>query len=118
MNPSGSYDFIRELVYQQLEVPVYTESTYQDQNVSLPAIVFSRISTSSSQIMDGSGPYFDNVVFSIKAKTIEKVEEIRDFLLALLDAYDYQMALASETNDFDINTAIYSRDIVFNVIYK
>jgi hypothetical protein len=118
MNPSGSYDFIRELVYKQLQVPVYTESTYANQSVSLPVIIFSRTSTTSNQTMDGAGVYFDNVIFSIKAKTIEKVEELRDFLLALLDSYDDQFAFISETNDFNIDLATYTVDIGFSVVYK
>lgn len=118
MSPTGSYEFIRELVYQQLEVPVYTESTYAQSNVSLPVIVFYRTNTTSDQTMNGSGPYTDNIIFSIKTKTIEKAEEIRDFLLALLDSYDNQLALVSETNDFDLDSAIYTREIGFTAIYK
>lgn len=118
MTPTGSYDFIRELVYQQLQVPVYTESTYAIQDVQMPIIVFYRSSSTSNQTMNGVGVYFDEVVFSIKSKSIEQVEEIRDFLLALLDSYEAQFTLISESNAFDLSTAIYSRNIGFRVIYK
>ena len=47
-----------------------------------------------------------------------KCDEFEDFLIGLLDGYDYQISLQSETNDFDIDTAIYTRDVFFNVIYK
>lgn len=115
---TGSYEYIRELVYQQLQVPVYTQATYELQDVNMPVIVFYRSGTTGNQTMNGTGMYFDRVVFSIKAKTIEKVEEIRDFLLALLDSYQAQFTLVGESNDFNLKTSIYSRDIVFNVIYK
>lgn len=118
MITSGSYDFVRELVYQQLQVPVYTQATYATQDVQMPVIVFRRTNTFSNQTMNGAGIYFDRIVFSIKAKTVEKVEEIRDFLIALLDAYNAQFSLAGESNTFDLNTAIYTRDIIFNVIYS
>lgn len=118
MTPTGSYDFIRELVYQQLQVPVYTEATYAIQDVNMPIIVFSRSTTTSNQTMNGVGVYFDEVVFSIKSKSIEQVEEIRDFLMALLDAYQAQFSLSGETNAFDLATAIYTRNVAFRVIYK
>ena len=59
MQTTASYEFIRELVYQQLEIPVYTQATYETQDVILPIIVFSRSSTTSNQTMNGAGIYFD-----------------------------------------------------------
>ena len=118
MIPTSSYEYIRELVYQQLEVPVYTQTTYQNSNVSLPCIIFSRNNTNTIMNMNGPGAYNDNISFAIKAKTIEAVEEYRDFLISLLDGYESQITLQSETNDFNIDLAIYTRDVFFNVIYK
>jgi hypothetical protein len=121
MNVTGSYDFIRELVYKQLQVPVYTETSYANSNVALPCIIFSRTDTNSPFAYMGISPqsvYIDTVKFSIQGKTIEKVEDIRDFLLSLLDGYDGQITLDSETNVFTIETGIYTRDINFKVIYK
>jgi hypothetical protein len=118
MNPSGSYDFIRALVYQQLQVPVYTESTYTDINLSLPIIVMSRNGTTSLQTMNGPSTFYESLTFDIKGKTIEKVEEIRDFLIALLDGYDNQLVLRSESDSFDVMYDIYSRAITFGVVYN
>ena len=118
MIPTGSYEFIRELVHNQLQIPVYTQTSYANSNVSLPCIIFARNSSNTIMNMNGAGAYVDAVSFAIKAKTIEQVEEYRDFLIGLLDGYDYQISLQSETNDFDIDTAIYTRDVFFNVIYK
>jgi len=118
MIPTGSYEFIREYVYKQLQIPVYTQTSYANSNVSLPCIIFTRNNTDTIMNMNGAGAYTDAISFAIKAKTIEKVEEYRDFLIALLDGYESQISLQSETNDFDIDTAIYTRDVFFNVIYK
>lgn len=118
MNTSGSYEFIRALIYQQLQVPVYTEATYTNSNVSLPVIVMSRSNTTSNQTMNSPGVYFDSVSFDIKAKTIEKVEDIRDFLIALIDGYDDQIVLRGENDTFDMNYSIYSRRVEFGIIYK
>ena len=118
MIPTSSYEFIRELVYTQLQIPVYTQTSYANSNVSLPCIIFARNNTDTIMYMNATAVYTDGISFAIKAKTIEKVEEYRDFLIGLLDGYDYQISLQSETNDFDIDTAIYTRDVFFNVIYK
>lgn len=118
MNPSGSYEFIRALVYQQLQVPVYTESTYTNINVPLPLIVMSRNGTTSLQTMNGASTFFESLTFDIRGKTIEKVEEIRDFLIALLEGYDNQLVLRSETDTFDVVYDIYSRAITFGVVYN
>lgn len=118
MIPTGSYEFIREYVYKQLQIPVYTQTSYANSNVSLPCIIFARNNTNTIMTMNGAGAYTDGISFAIKAKTIEKVEEYRDFLIGLLDGYEAQISLQSETNDFNIDTAIYTRDVFFNVIYK
>jgi len=118
MNPSGSYEFIRALVYQQLQVPVYTDSTYEQINIALPIMIMSRNGTTSLQTMNGPSTFFESLTFDIKGKTIERVEEIRDFLIALLDGYSDQLVLQSETNSFDIVHDIYSRAIRFGVIYN
>ena len=118
MNPSGSYEFIRRQVHIGLGVPVYTESTYQDSEPSLPCIIFVRNSSTSDQVMEGPGVFFDSIGFSIKAKTMDKREELRDFLIALLDGYDNQITLKSETANFDLSTAIYSSNVDFDVVYK
>jgi hypothetical protein len=118
MNPSGSYDFIRALVYQQLQVPVYTESTYENSNIAFPLMVMSRNGTNSLQTMNGPSTFYEFLTFNIKGKTIEKVEEIRDFLIALLDGYSDQLVLRSESNTFDVDNDIYTRAITFGVVYN
>ena len=118
MNPSGSYEFIRALVYQQLQVPVYTESTYSNSNVAFPLMVMSRNGTTTLQTMNGPSTFFESLTFDIKGKTIEKVEEIRDFLIALLDGYSNQLVLRSESNTFDVDNDIYTRAITFGVVYN
>lgn len=120
-NTAISYNAIRALVYQQLQVPVYTQSSYANSNIVLPAIIFSRSNTSTTYNymgMDNVNVYTDNVTFSIQDKTIESVETIRDFLIGLLDGYESYFALDSETNSFSIETGIYNRDVNFTVIYK
>lgn len=118
METTGSYDFLRTKIYNALAVPVYTEATYTDSNVAFPLIVMSRSSTIGNQTMTSPGVYFDILRFDIKAKTIKKVEDIRDFLIALLDGYDSQIVLRGENDTFDMNYSIYSRSIEFGVIYK
>ena len=113
------YNNLRQLIHLNLQVPVYSESTFENQNVSLPCIVFSREGTLGSQTMSGPSVLTETVTFSAKAKTIEKAEEMRDFIISILNGYDneIQMVINSEVDDFDIETGIYSRDISFDVVY-
>ena len=118
MNPSGSYEFLRRQVYIGLGVPVYTESTYTNSNVPFPVIIFSRRSSKSIQDMQAPAASFDSITFTIKAKTEKKAEDIRDFLIALVNGYDNQISLTSESNSFDMDLAIYNRSLQFRVIYN
>jgi len=114
------YNNLRSLIHNNLQVPVYSESTFENQNVELPCVVFSRDNTIGTQTMDGPSVRYETVTFDCKAKTIEKAEEMRTFIISLLNGYDseIQIVLDSSVDEFDIITGIYSRQISFTVTWN
>ena len=113
------YNNLRQLIHYNLGVPVYSEATFENQNVELPCVVFSRNDTLGTQTMNGPSVRTETVTFSAKAKTIQEADDDRDLIISLLNGYsaEIQMVLNSEQDDFDISTGIYSRDISFDVTY-
>jgi len=115
-----TYIILRQLIHQALQVPVYSESTFEDSNVELPCVVFTRDATLGTHTMSGPSVRVETVTFDAKAKTAEKAEDMRDFIISVLNGYnngEIQMVLNSEIDDFDAATAIYSRAISFDVMY-
>jgi hypothetical protein len=113
------YNSLREMMFQGTGVPCYSEATYETQDVSMPCIVFSRDGTNSSQVMEGASLYTDQITFSCKAKTIDKVEELRDFVISSINGYNNEISISivDESDEFDNQNKIYTRDISFNVMY-
>ena len=107
------------MLYQGLNVPVYSESTYETQDTTIPCIVFYREGTTGVQTMNGAGLLTDSVTFSAKGKYIDDVERLRDYIISSLNGYcqEVQIAITGETDDFDAINQIYSRDITFDVMY-
>jgi len=114
------YYSLRQMVHLNLQVPVYSESTFENSNVDLPCIVFTREGILGTQTMSGPSVRTETTTWSCKSKTIEEAEDMRDFLISILNGYnngEIQMVINSEIDDFDISTGIYSRDVSFDVVY-
>ena len=97
------YILLRGLIHNNLQVPVYSEATFENQNVDLPAVVFSREGTLGTQTMNGPSVRTETVTFSAKAKTIQKADDMRDLIIQILNGYsaEIQIVLNSENDDFD-----------------
>jgi hypothetical protein len=114
------YILLRQLIHNNLQVPVYSESTFENQNVDVPCVVFSRDNTIGTQTMDGPSVRFETVTFDCKAKTIQEAEDMRTYIISLLNGYDseIQIVLNSSVDEFDILTGLYSRQISFTVTWN
>ena len=114
------YFLLRQMVHANMQVPVYSESTFENSNVDLPCIVFTRDSVLGTQTMSGPSVRTETTTWSCKSKTLEQAEDMRDFLISMLNGYnngEITVVINSEVDDFDASTGIYSRDISFDVMY-
>ncbi len=88
--------------------------------MDLPCIVFTREGILGTQTMSGPSVRTETTTWSCKAKTIQKAEDMREFLISILNGYnngEIQIVVNSEIDDFDISTGIYSREVSFDVVY-